>query len=283
MRAPAMRPWTVALCLGLALPAIAAPVTLPAGARMEANIAYGTDPLQKLDVYLPAHAARAPVLFMVHGGGWKRGDKGAAGVVQDKINHYLPMGYVFISTNYRLEPEADPLEQAADVAAALAFAQQHAAEWGADPSRFVLMGHSAGAHLVALLAAAPEISRQAGARPWLGTIALDSAAYNVNTIMDHPHLRLYDEAFGSDRQFRDAASPTLRLRSAPSPMLLVCSSRRALSCSQATAFADRAKDLGGRADVLPVDMSHAEINRDVGVAGTYTARIDAFLTSLGPG
>lgn len=57
------------------------------------------------------------------------------------------MGYALVSTNYRLSPAAHPLEQADDVARALALVQQQAPQWGADPRRLVLMGHSAGAHL----------------------------------------------------------------------------------------------------------------------------------------
>ena len=257
------------------------PVVLPAGARLEKDVAYGSDPLQRFDVYIPEGAANAPVLLMVHGGGWRRGDKGAFGVVQNKVNHYLPKGYIVISTNYRLVPQVDPVVEAEDVAAALAFAQQHAAQWGADPSRFVLMGHSAGAHLVTEVSAVPEIWQKAGAKPWLGTIPLDSGAYNVVQIMEQPHLGLYDTAFGKDRALWEAASPTLRLKGPTPPMLLVCSSRRAISCGQSNAFADRANSLGGSAKVMPVDMSHGEINLNVGVSGSYTDGIDAFLKSLG--
>ncbi|MFO1506722.1 MAG: alpha/beta hydrolase [Lysobacterales bacterium] len=258
-----------------------APITLPAGARLEANVAYGSDPQQKFDVYVPANAKNAPVLFMVHGGAWRIGDKTSNRVVQNKIDHYLPKGYVFISTNYRMNDRMTPLAEADDVAAAVAYAQQHAASWGGDPSRFVLMGHSAGAHLVTLLSAVPQIDQRAGVKPWLGTVALDSAAYNVVKIMDQRHLGFYDDVFGSNRQLWEAASPTLQLKAAPPPMLLVCSSLRANSCDQATAFADKAKGFGGHVDVLPVAMRHAEINIEAGAPGQLTDRIDAFLRSLG--
>ena len=64
-------------------------------------------------------------------------------------------------------------------------------------------------------------------------------------------------------------------------MLLVCSSRRADSCAQAEGFADKAKALGGRITVAPVDMRHGEINAQLGASGALTNQVDAFLRSIG--
>jgi acetyl esterase/lipase len=270
------------LANGSASPGIAISARLPAETRVERDVAYGADPAQRLDVYRPKDGVNAPVIFMVHGGGWTRGDKRSANVVANKAAHWLPKGYVFISTNYRMTDGVTPLDEADDVARALAFAQRHAKSWGADPDRFVVMGHSAGAHLAALLAAAPDIGRRRGVKPWLGTIALDSAAYNVVQVMEGPHLPLYDEVFKTDRALWKAASPTLRLHSRPAPMLLVCSSRRKDSPAQAMGFAARVTALHGRATVLPEDLSHGEINATLGTPGAYTDAVDAFLRSLMP-
>lgn len=261
-----------------------APVTstpLPAGTTVERDIAYGADQAQRLDVYRPANAAGAPMLIMVHGGGWITGDKANPGVIDAKAAHWLPKGYILVSVNYRLVPQAKPMAQANDVANAIAFVQAHARSWGGDPARVVLMGHSAGAHLVTLLTADPSLAKSAGVKPWLGTIALDNAAYNVVELMQGQHLDLYDQAFGSDQQLWRAASPTLVIKSAPVPMLLVCSSKRADSCPQADAFAAKVKTLNGRATVVPVDMTHADINHLVGADSNYTATIDKFLNSIG--
>jgi arylformamidase len=251
-----------------------------AGVRIERDVAYGADPAQRLDVYRPEHAANAPVIFMVHGGGWTRGDKGASNVVENKVRHWVAEGYAFISVNYRLSPAVDPLEEADDVARALAFAQSHAASWGVDPSRFLLMGHSAGGHLVSLLTADPRIATRQGARPWLGTVSLDAAGYDIVKIMESRHPPLYDPVFGNDRDLWRAASPTLRLENATVPLLLVCSSRRVSSCLQARGFAGKATSLGGRASVLPIDMSHEEINNLLGMDSAYTSEVDAFIRSL---
>jgi acetyl esterase/lipase len=262
----------------VARPAVSRP--LPPGARLESNIPYGSDPAQRMDVYIPEHAKKAPVILMVHGGGWRRGDKAYPGVTTNKVAHWLPEGYIIITINYPLLPQANPLQQAGDVAKALAYAQDHARSWGADPTRFILMGHSAGAHLVSLVTADPAIAARQGAKPWLGTVSLDSAAYNVVKIMEARHFKLYDEAFGTDHKLWEAASPTLCLKTKTVPMLLVCSTRRRDSQAQAKALADKAKSLGGQATLLPVDMTHGPINSQLGLPGDYTNKVDAFIHAL---
>ena len=153
-------------------------------------------------------------------------------------------------------------------------------DWGGDGHRLVLMGHSAGAHLVSLISSDPGRVAAAGGYPWRGTVVLDSAAYNVVDIMQKKHFGLYDEAFGSDPQLWRDASPILRLSSAPVPMLLVCSSQRSDSCAQAQAYAEKAKGLGGRVSVYPIDMRHGEINAQLGAPGNLTVQVDNFLHSL---
>ena len=258
------------------------PVNLPPGARLVQGVAYGSDPLQRLDVYLPAHASAAPVIFMVHGGGWRRGDKAARGVVQNKIDRWLPRGFVVISTNYRLLPDAPPLQQAQDVARALALAQRKAPSWGADPRAFILMGHSAGAHLVALLSAEPALAREQGAQPWLGTVSLDSAALDVVQIMQGRHPRLYDDAFGSQPADWLAVSPYQQMRERMAPFLAVCSSQRRKSCPRAHDFARKAKAFGGEARVLEEDLTHGQINAELGSPSDYTDAVERFMSSLGP-
>lgn len=260
----------------------AAVLPAPAGTRVERDISYGPHARQRFDLYAPEGGAKAPrpVVFMVHGGAWRIGDKEMARVVENKVARWVPRGVLFVSTNYRMLPEADVQTQADDVARALARAQQEVARWGGDASRFVLMGHSAGAHLVALLGAAPERAVGLGARPWLGVIALDSAALDVPAIMHARHLPLYDEAFGRDPARWRAASPFHQLSGTPGPFLGVCSSLRRESCAQAEAFAAEAKRRGGRALVLPVALSHREINERLGEDPRYTAEVERFLAGL---
>ena len=275
-RTPRFPVLLLAPLLGLALPAPAQAGPPPA----LHDLAYGPAAEQRLDVYAPDHARRAPILIMVHGGGWRRGDKDSRGVVENKVAHWLPRGWIVVSVDYRMLPEADPLTQADDVAHALAYVQREAANWGGDPARVVMMGHSAGAHLVALLAADASIAARAGARPVRGTVALDSAAYDVDSIMSHRHVPLYDQAFGSDPAYWHRASPVRRIAGTPAPLLLVCSSARQLSCPNAQEFARAAHAHGGRAEILPLALNHMQINAELGADRDYTRRVDAFLDSL---
>jgi acetyl esterase/lipase len=259
-----------------------ATLVLPAGARVERDVAYGSTAEQKLDAYIPAGASNAPVVVLVHGGAWLMGDKTSAGLLANKVARWLPRGYILASVNYRLVPRATPLDQADDLARALALVQQRAAGWGGNPQRVLLMGHSAGAHLAGLLVADPAIAGARGASRWLGTVLLDSAAMDVPALMQAPHQAFYDTVFKADKAVWQQSSPLHRLQAAPAaPALLVCSSQRDLSCAQNKAFATKASGFGGRVSVLPVAMSHREINQDLGLAGEYTEAVEAFMKALG--
>lgn len=259
------------------------PLALPAGTTLLRDIRYGDDPRQAMDVYLPHDAHDAPVMLMVHGGGWSFGDKAGRNVIANKVARWVGRGLMFISINNRLLPQADPLVQAQDVARALAYAQSHASGWGGDSSRFILLGHSAGAHLIALLSANPASAYALGAKPWLGSIALDSAALDVGAIMTARHLPLYDRAFGSDPDYWRSASPEQMLAANGRPLLAVCSTRREASCPHALRHVDKAKSLGVRAEVLKQNLSHEQINDELGLPGAYTQSVEAFMASLDGG
>jgi acetyl esterase/lipase len=254
---------------------------MPAGGALQPNVAYGADPAQRMDVYLPPHPRRAPILVMVHGGGWRIGDKTNAWVTDNKVARWVPKGVIVVSVNYRMVPEAPPLIQAEDVARALARVQALAPGWGGDPANVILMGHSAGAHLVALLTAAPEIAAAQGAKPWKGAVLLDSGAMDVPAIMTARHWPLYDKAFGSDPADWLAASPFHRLTGPTPPMLAVCRKRGNESCPANQAFARKANNLGGRVEVVPMALSHGQINEQLGLPGPYTDRVEAFMRRLG--
>lgn len=255
---------------------------LAIGLAQAAEIAYGPAPEQRFDVYPGEGPRPTPAILMVHGGGWAFGDKDMGRVVDNKAARWLPRGIALVSANYRMQPKAPPLEQARDVARALAMLQQKSADFGVDRQSVVLMGHSAGAHLIALLAARPELLREAGAEAPVGYVLLDSGALDVPAIMNARHLPLYDRAFGRDPAAWTAASPQHQLRAATAPILAVCASRRMISCQQSRAFTARARQLGGQAEVLPQDKSHGEINAQLGDDPAYTAEVERFLSTLTP-
>mgnify|MGYP001610410024 FL=1 len=245
-----------------------------------ADVAYGKDKKQTVDVYIPQDAHNAPIIVMVHGGGWKYGDKTMRGKVSSKASHYLKNGYVFISVDYRLLP-TPPDKQAQDVASALAMVQEKSRSWCGDPSRIVLMGHSAGAHLVALVSAHPATWLSVGLKPWAGTISLDSAALDLVAIMSGKHVSLYDDAFGDDKEYWAQNSPLSQLSGDALPMLALCSTtRKDDSCANAQIFVTAGQDLGKLYQIFPVEKSHKDIIADVGVDHEYTGRIDQFVESV---
>lgn len=246
---------------------------LPGARKLTA--AYGADPAQAVDVYVPPGALRdAPVIVMVHGGAWKIGDKGNTGSVENKLRHWLPRGYVFVSVNYRMLPQAMAYAQAQDVAQALRWTQTHAADWGASDRKIILMGHSAGAHLVSLVSSKPDMV----GKPWAGTVVLDSAAMKISTTMAGRHPKFYDEAFGSDPAGWAQASPMDQWTPSAVPMFLVCSTKRPdKPCDDARAFQALAKRSGVPMPVLSRDLTHAEVNRALGLPGGYTDAVDGFI------
>src|SRR5207253_4162052 len=114
------------------------------------NIPYAdhADERQVLDVYAPQNARNLPVVFWIHGGGWQTGDKTD---VQIKPQAFMDKGFVFVSTNYRLLPSVDMATIVRDVAKSIHWVHEHIAEYGGDPKRLLIMGHSAGAQLAALI------------------------------------------------------------------------------------------------------------------------------------
>lgn len=258
------------------------PPVVPAGTRVLRDVSYGADPRQTFDVYLPAVTHDAPLILFVHGGGWANGNKDNPGIVENKAAHWLPKGYVLVSSNYRMRPDTAPLDQARDVARALAEVQKRAPQWNVNPTQVTLMGHSAGAHLVVLVGASNELWREAGAMRPLGVVSLDSGALDVPETMKRPPLPgIYERAFGDKPTDWTAASPFHQLTADASPMLIVCSSRRREVCAQSEVFKQKAESLGVRVEVLQQDLAHGEINRNLGKPSAYTQAVDAFLRSVG--
>ena len=248
--------------------------------------AYGRDPLQKLDLKRAAGAGAAPLIVFIHGGGWSIGDKGQA--VGAKADHFAGMGFAFASLNYRLVPAASVEQQAADIAAGIAWLRANAAAHGIDPDRIVVMGHSAGAHLAALVASDPAFLAAAKVpfSALKGAVLLDGAGYDVATQMASPVNRvgtMYGAAFGTDPARHRRLSPLHHAAAPNAPKWLILAvAQRADSTAQGTALAAALTRAGAAARVVGVpDSSHAMLNRQLGTAGDFaTSQIDAFLGAL---
>jgi acetyl esterase/lipase len=141
--------------------------------RRSADQAYGADPRQRLDVYVPTETTASPVPLVVfwHGGRWSSGDKAEYRFVGSAL---AELGLATVVPNYRCYPQVKLAGFMDDAARAACWAAAHAADFGADPGRLYLMGHSAGAHMAALLSLDPRYFAALGAAapPIAGVIGL---------------------------------------------------------------------------------------------------------------
>jgi arylformamidase len=103
---------------------------------------------QMLDVYAPAEGKNHPIVIWIHGGGWKVGDKKE---MHNKPKAFVDKGFVFVAINYRFVPKVTVKQIAEDVAKAIRWTHDHGTDYGGDPNTIIVMGHSAGAQLAALV------------------------------------------------------------------------------------------------------------------------------------
>jgi arylformamidase len=261
----------------------------PQSAVGKTELSYGADPLQKLDFWRAKSARSAPLVIFVHGGGWKKGDKTNA-TGQYKPPHFTGLGYAFASINYRLVPGATVEQQASDVAKAAAFLKTNAAKLGIDADRIVMMGHSAGAHLAALVGTDERYLRGAGLSfaDLSGVIPLDGAAYDVprqlvdgNSIMQDT----YAQAFGSDPERQRALSPTFQAAIPNARRFLILHVERDDGARQSAALAEALRKSGSSVQLQGFAgkglRGHMEINRQLGdPAYPATPVVDAWLKQV---
>jgi acetyl esterase/lipase len=180
------------------------------------DLAYGDDPQQRLDVYVPTRggrAARAIVVFW-HGGRWTFGDKNDYRFVGAALTE---LGCVAVVANYRLYPQVKMPGFMDDAAGAALWAAAHAADYGADPRRLYLMGHSAGAHLAALATLDGRYFADLGAAtPAIAGVIGLSGPYDFLPLEEDD----VKDMFGPPRRYPDS-QPINFVRADAPPMLLV--------------------------------------------------------------
>ena len=154
---------------------------------------------QVLDVYAPAGAKNLPVVFWIHGGGWQAGDKSD---VKLKPQWFMDRGFVFVSTNYRLWPGVDMGTLIRDVAKSFGWVQKHIAEYGGNPQRVLVGGHSAGAQLAAILCTDDRYLKTEGVSfdVLLGCIPVDGDTYDIPAMIETAETRLRVHGFPPPKQ-----------------------------------------------------------------------------------
>jgi acetyl esterase/lipase len=265
-------------------PAPAAAPALPA-AREILDIRYVTGEgahatKHLLDLYLPTIDPRVgepPLVMFVHGGAWRAGDRR----LYKKLGHvFTERGIACAAISYRLSPEVTHPAHVEDCARAFRWVADHAAEHGYDRQRLFLCGHSAGAHLVALLAtdprhlAAVELS-QSDIR---GVIPI-SGPFDVR-----PEIGLFEQVFGKDAAVRRDASPLAHIDKGQPPFLVLWADRDMAGLPQSGREFAAALGRAGM-DVESAEIAnrtHATIMTRFGEAGDRTSEFTmAFVTKHG--
>ncbi|MGJ5813343.1 alpha/beta fold hydrolase [Paludibaculum fermentans] len=226
-------------------------MTLDAGITVEKDIQYTAAAPEdaaklQLDIYKKSDLpAGAPVLFFVHGGAWKSGDRKQYPFFG---NLFAKAGYVVVVPSYRLSPRYKHPTHIEDIAAAFAWTVRNVAAHGGDPSKILAAGHSAGGHLVALLATNPKYlaAHNLDAKSIRGVLAL-SGVYDVTGLEGSAS----SNAFVGDAELLKGASPIKQIQSGLPPFLVTyCQWDYGTLPQQAIEFHNALKSAGLRSQLV---------------------------------
>lgn len=232
------------------------------GARM--NLAYGKDPLQALDLYVPEKAKGGPLVVFVHGGAWQSGSRHEYDAACAALNK---RGIASATVDYRLSPAVAHPSHAHDVADALAWLGTRSSEFGFDPKRIYVVGHSAGGHIAATIATDPTLLALAKPAGFVGLEGIYDIPDLAKRWPTYPDWFL-NKAFGSDTTKWPKASPTQLDPVSRSPWLVVHSMDDELvDSNQAVLFVLHLGQCGVKVDLLqPKGKRHFEVVSSLGKA-----------------
>jgi len=236
------------------------------------------DPRQKVDIYAPEGARNLPVVFWIHGGGWQTGDKTS---VQNKPQAFVDKGFVFVSTNYQLLPSVDMETVVKDIARSIHWVHDHIAKYGGDPQRLLVMGHSAGAQLAALVCIDDRYLKAEGLPLGIikGCVPVDGDTYDVPASIATAETRRrvhgqppptfgHREKFGNDpAKHRDFSAVThvAKDKGIP-PFLIMYVAEHPDTTAQAQRLASVLKEAGVLVTVFGGrETTHNKINADLGL------------------
>ena len=232
---------------------------------------------QVLDVYAPPNAKDLPVVFWIHGGGWQTGDKAN---VQIKPKVFVDKGFVFVATNYRLLPSVDMATIVRDVAKSIHWVHDHIAKYGGDPKRLLVMGHSAGAQLAALICTDERYLKAEGLSLSIikGCVPVDGDTFDIPAIIEVAETRWkthhlpkakfgHREKFGNDAaKHRDFSAIThvAKDKGIP-PFLILYVAGHPDTTAQALRLNNVLKEAGLPGSVFAArETTHTKINADLG-------------------
>ncbi len=139
-------------------------------------------------MYAPAGARNLPAVFWIHGGGWQTGDKS---MVALKPKAFMDAGFVFVSISHRLLPSVDMGAITRDVSSALGWVHRNIAAHGGDPDRLLVMGHSSGGQLAALMCTDDRYAKAEGFSLTMikGCVPVDADTFDIPAIIEVAETR----------------------------------------------------------------------------------------------
>ncbi len=215
----------------------------------------GTDTAKhKLDLFLPKGQKDYPVLFFVHGGAWQRGDKDQYLGLYGKLGKmFASLGIGTVVINYRLSPAVQHPEHIKDVARAFAWTHKNIVRYGGRADEIFVFGHSAGGHLVALLATDNTYLKYVG----LGVDAI-KGVIGMSGVYRIPE-NIFPRVFGTDPARRKQASPIEHVHPGLPPFLLLYADNDLPGCDKepCDAFCKALKEKGNKVEEIEVkDSNH---------------------------
>lgn len=226
---------------------------------------------QLLDVYSPGKGQNHPIIVWIHGGGWTKGNKTS---VQKKPQAFTDKGFVFVSTNYRFVPNVSVKEMTGDIAKAIRWAHDHASELGGDPNSIYVMGHSAGAHLAALVCTDERYLKAEGLSLSIikGCVPVDVSVYDIPKRLNEGGGTTPPESFtsvfgGSEEAYKDLSPVThvTKDKNIP-PFLILHVADRPETKAQSHWLADKLKAADVWAKVVAAEgKTHGTINTELGL------------------
>jgi len=273
---------TIAALLFFASPLLAAEPK----AHLGLDYAEPKNERQTLDVYSPAEGKDHPIIFWIHGGGWKAGDKKS---VQKKPQIFTDKGFVFASTNYRFAPNVTIKEMTGDIAKSIRYVHDHAKDFGGDPKAIIVMGHSAGAHLAALVCTDDRYlkAEKLDLSILKGCVPVDVSMYDIpKRLKDGGTVgpAAIRQLFGETEEAQKECSPAAHVakgKNIPSFLILHVADRPETK-AQSQWLADKMKESGISAKVVSAEgKTHGTINADLGKPDDLpTKELYAFLAEV---
>jgi acetyl esterase/lipase len=225
--------------------------------------------LNSLDIYIPRKGSNSPVIVWIHGGVWTFGDKSD---MDYKPEYFTSRGYIFISVNHRLSPDARFPAHVQDIADAIVWIHNNLIHYSGDPSKIFLMGYASGAHLAALVSVKDHLLREAGGSLAMikGVVLLDGVGFDMASTMPDAVSKVREwcvDTFGDSPENWADASPVTYVKagSTAPPHLIIYAGTKSPTEKDALLLSKKLSEAGIKNKVMNYSKkSNLSINKELG-------------------